>query len=136
MPKQEIMIECRSCGIQNIFNDYSPKDFLVCNQCRERLIEPDFCEIYRQFECQDCGFIMFILHQTEFKTGESACRCKGTNIQQRDPAPFLGQVKRAGALDIEDKPLDDSSDWYRSEPIAENDYDEMFDKDIGGDDFN
>lgn len=128
------MIECRGCCIQNIFNDYTPDDFLVCSQCRERLVEPDFCKIYRQFECRDCGFNMFILNQTEFKAGESACQCSGTNLQQRNPRTFLQEVEKAGGLDIADEPINDDSDWYRSEPITESDYDEIFDRDPGSDD--
>lgn len=131
---REIMIECRGCRIQNIFNDYTPEDFLICNQCRERLVEPDFCEIYRQFNCRDCNFTIFILQQTDFKAGKSACRCGGTNILQRDPRPFLQEVEKAGGLDIENEVLEDGSDWYRSESIKESDYDELFDRDPGNDD--
>ena len=133
---KEIMIECRGCGIQNIFNNYTPEDFLICHQCRERLVEPDFCEIFRQFDCHDCNFTIFILKETDFKAGQSACRCGGTNIQQRDPRPFMENVDKAGGFDLEDEPFDYSLDWYRSEPILESDYDEMFDKDPGTDDSN
>ena len=134
MSGQEIMVECRGCGIQNIFNNYTPEDFLVCNQCRERLIEFDFCETYRQFDCRDCGLIIFILNQTDFKIGNSACRCKGTNYQEKDPRPFLHEAEKAGGLGIKNEPLDDSSEWYRSETVREEDYDEMFDRDMGDDD--
>ena len=128
------MIECRGCGIQNIFNNFTGEDFLVCNQCRERLVEPDFCEIYRQFDCQDCSFTMFILCETDFKLGESTCRCGKTNIQQNDPLPFFKTVESAGGLEIGDEPLDANSDWYRSETITDSDYEEMFERDPGDDD--
>ncbi|MEC7641117.1 MAG: hypothetical protein VYC17_03075 [Nitrospinota bacterium] len=130
---KSIMIECRGCGIQNIFNLYTPEDFLICNQCRERLVEPDFCETYRQFDCQDCNFSLFILNETNFKPDEAACRCGGTNIQQQDSRPFLQAVKDSGGLDIENQSFERNSDWYRSEPVSESDYDEMFDRDPGDD---
>jgi hypothetical protein len=35
---QKILIECRSCGIENQISGYIPGMYIHCNQCRERLI--------------------------------------------------------------------------------------------------
>ena len=59
--KLEILIECRGCRIENIFGEYSPEKVLVCNQCRERLIEPDLDEVYSRYDCKSCGFVILVL---------------------------------------------------------------------------
>ena len=125
----EILIECRGCSVENVINNYSPDSFLVCNQCRERLVEPDFCDIYRQYNCQDCGFAVFVKSSSDFKVGESACRCEGTNFKQVDPKPFFQKVEKAVGFLPEDDLDDDGPDWYRSESIEDDNYENMFDDD-------
>ncbi|MCH8207767.1 MAG: hypothetical protein IIA62_01715 [Nitrospinae bacterium] len=128
---REILIECRGCGVENIFNNYTPDMFLVCNQCRERLVEPDFCEFYKQYNCQDCGFTLFIKSSAEFKIGESDCRCGGTNIQQCDPEPFFKEAEKSAGLDSKIEPGDEGLGWYRSDSTSGGDYDDVFDDDPG-----
>jgi len=125
----EILVECRGCGIENIFNDYSPDMFLICNQCRERLVEPDFCDIYNQYTCKDCNFAVFVKKSSDFKVGESVCRCDSTNFAQVDPKLFYSNVENAIGMEPDDGLADD--DWYRSEPmeIEDDSYDDLFDND-------
>jgi len=123
---KEILIECRGCSVENVFNNYAPDMFLICNQCRERLVEPDFCEIYRQFNCQDCGFAVFIKSGSDFKIGESTCRCDGTNFQQNDPKPFFKEVEKAIGFEPMVEPEDEGLDWYRSDPIQDDSYEDLF----------
>ena len=122
----EILIECRGCGVENVFNNYAPDMFLVCNQCRERLVEPDFCEIYRQFVCQDCGFAVFVKNDSDFKIWEYAFRCKGTNFKLTDPKPFLKAAENSAGFEPMGDPADDGADWYRSEPIEDDTYEDLF----------
>ena len=122
----EILIECRGCGVENVFNDYAPDMFLVCNQCRERLVEPDFCEIYRQFNCQDCGFTVFVKSGSDFQIGESVCKCEGTNFKQGDPKAFLKAVENSAGFEPMDDLDDDGAGWYRSEPIEDDTYEDLF----------
>jgi hypothetical protein len=126
----EILIECRGCNVENVFNDYTPDMFLVCNQCRERLVEPDFCDIYKQYTCKDCNFTVFVRDSSEFKVGESACRCDSTNFEMVDPKSFYKNVENAIGFDPDDD-ISDDDDWYRSEPIETEDdsYDDLFDND-------
>ena len=126
----EILIECRGCGVDNIFNDYSSDMFLVCNQCRERLVEPDFCDIYNQYTCKDCNFTVFVKESSDFKVGESVCRCDSTNFEQVDVKSFYKNVENAIGMEPDDDLADDDG-WYRSEPTETEDdsYDNLFDND-------
>ena len=125
----DILIECRGCGVENVFSDYNPDLFLVCNQCRERLVEPDFCEIYRQFDCQDCGFAVFVKSDSDFKIGESTCRCDSVNFKQTDPKHFFKEVENAVGFEPMDELEDDGDNWYRSEPIEDDTYEDLFSDD-------
>lgn len=71
------------------------------------------------------------MKNTDFKIGESACRCGETNFQEIDPALFLKEVEKAGGLELKDEPEDEGLDWYRSEPTPDSDYEELFDQDQG-----
>ena len=126
----EILIECRGCNVENLFNDYSPDMFLVCNQCRERLVEPDFCDIYNQYTCQDCNFTVFVKETSEFKVGESACKCDSLKFKKVDPKSFYKNVEKAIGFNPDDDLADDDN-WYRSEPVESEDdsYDDLFDND-------
>ena len=129
----DILIECRGCKIENIFGEYSPEKVLVCNQCRERLVEPDLEDVYSRYDCKTCGFAILVLKETDFKIGESKCRCGSDDLEKTSCSSFVENARNAGAFDLtnEEPPSDD--DWYRSEPIQNQDldYNDMFDRDLG-----
>jgi hypothetical protein len=129
----DILIECRGCQIENIFGEYSPDKVLVCNQCRERLIEPDLDEVYSRFDCEVCNFAILVLKKTEFKIGEAKCRCGSNELVKTNCTEMVENAKKAGAFDLIDEAPPSEDDWYRSEPIKDQDkdYNDMFDRDIG-----
>ena len=127
---RDIMIECQSCEIENIFNGYTPEQFVLCNQCRDRLIEPNLQEAYNQFECGDCGFTIVVLKKTPIVVGDSACRCGSKNLAKTELIALYHEAVAAGAFD-EAPPVD--GDWYRSESVGEDmeSYNNLFDNDPG-----
>jgi hypothetical protein len=131
----DILIECRGCQIENIFGEYSPDKVLVCNQCRERLIEPDLEEIYSRFDCEVCNFAILVLKKTEFKIGEAKCRCGSNELVKSNCTEMVENARNAGAFDLADEAPPSEDDWYRSEPIQgqdqDKDYNDMFDRDLG-----
>jgi hypothetical protein len=129
----DILIECRGCQIENIFGEYSPDKVLVCNQCRERLIEPDLEEVYSRFDCEICNFAILVLKKTEFKIGEAKCRCGSNELVKTNCTEMVENAQKAGAFDLIDEAPPSEDDWYRSEPIKDqdHDYNDMFDRDIG-----
>ena len=129
----DILIECRGCQIENIFGEYSPDKVLVCNQCRERLIEPDLEEVYSRFDCEICNFAILVLKKTEFKIGEAKCRCGSNELVKQNCTEMVENAQKAGAFDLIDEAPPSEDDWYRSEPIKDqdHDYNDMFDRDIG-----
>ena len=129
----DILIECRGCKIENIFGEYSPKKVLVCNQCRERLIEPDLDDFYFRYNCKHCSFTIIVLKKTNFIVGESKCRCGSNDLVKANCTEFIQNARNAGAFDFDDKISPSTDDWYRSEPIQNQDldYNDMFDRDLG-----
>ncbi|MBL10077.1 MAG: hypothetical protein CL402_06110 [Acidiferrobacteraceae bacterium] len=127
---RDILIECQSCGIENVFSNYTPDQFILCNQCRDRLIEPNLQEVCSQFECKDCGFLIVALKKTKIVIGESVCRCGSKNLIQITTISLYREASSAGAFK-EAPPVD--GDWYRSEPVSDDieNYNKLFDSDIG-----
>ena len=130
--QRDVLIECQSCGIENIFNGYLPEQLVLCNQCRDRLVEPNLQEICNQFECLDCGFEIIVLKKTPFILGDSTCRCGSKNIKKVETILIYQDAVKAGAFD--DAPPTDG-DWYRSEPVTDDmeNYNKLFDNDLGND---
>ncbi len=129
----DILIECRGCRVENIFSEYSPDRVLVCNQCRERLVEPDLDNVYSRYDCKNCGFAILVLKETGFKIGESKCRCGSSDLAKTSCAEIVENAQNAGAFDFTNETPSSDSDWYRSEPIQghDPDYNDMFDRDLG-----
>jgi hypothetical protein len=129
----DILIECRGCQIENMFGEYSPDKVLVCNQCRERLIEPDLDEVYSRYDCKSCNFAILVLKKTIFKVGEAKCRCGSDELVKTNCTEIVENAQKAGAFDLTDEAPPSEDDWYRSEPIQgqDNDYNDMFDRDMG-----
>ncbi len=131
--KLDILIECRGCKVENIFGEYTPDKILVCNQCRERLIEPDLNDIYSRFDCQTCGFAILVLKETKFKIGEAKCRCGSNELASSNCSSIIDNARDAGAFNIEEEDSPSDGDWYRSESLQDDDsnYNDMFDQDPG-----
>ena len=132
----DLLIECSDCGVENMFSEYAPEQATICNQCRTRLMQPEFNQMYNEYRCDDCGFVMCLLKGTLFEKGKTACRCGGFNIQKISKSTLYEDVEEAGAFDADKEDLDTtpSDDWCRSDLSgieASEDYNEMFDQDPG-----
>ena len=127
---RDILIECQSCGIENVFNGYTPDQFVLCNQCRDRLIEPNLQDACDHFECQDCGFTIIVLKKTSIIIGDSTCRCGSKELQKIQKIDLYQEAVAAGAFE-EAPPVD--GDWYRSEAVSDDveNYNKLFDNDLG-----
>jgi DNA-directed RNA polymerase subunit RPC12/RpoP len=129
----DLLIECRGCKIENLFGEYSPDKVLVCNQCRERLVEPDLEEVYSRYDCKNCSFAILVLKETNFKIGEAKCRCGSDELEKTNCIEMVENARNAGAFDLTDEVPPSEDDWYRSEPVQghDQDYNDMFDRDLG-----
>ncbi len=132
----DLLIECSDCGVENMFSEYTPEQVTICNQCRTRLIQPDFDQMYNEYRCDDCAFVMCLMKDTLFEKGKTACRCGSFNIQKVSKSTLFEDAEETGAFDVDEKNLDTtpSDDWCRSDLSgieASEDYNEMFDQDPG-----
>ncbi len=128
---KDMLIECQDCKIENIFTEYTPATFILCNQCREQLIHPNFNDSHNQYRCNACGFSICLLKKTEFAEGETPCRCESLNIHRVNPSTLYDDALKAGAFEENDLASEDF-DWFRSEDINASDgYNEIFDQDPG-----
>jgi DNA-directed RNA polymerase subunit RPC12/RpoP len=130
----DLLIACKSCGIENLIDGYTPDLPAVCSQCRERLIELDLMESHQEIRCGDCKMALLLPKSTEVTAGESTCRCGSSNLflQSAPTIPLLAET--AGAFkDEDDRPEKEGFDWCRpasNEEISD-DYNEVFDNDPG-----
>lgn len=127
----DLLIECADCGVESIFSDYTPGNLPICNQCRGRLIQPDFDQTHNEYRCDDCGFVMCLSKDTPFEKGKTACRCQSLNIQVIAQSRFYEEAKKAGAFEADDR-IDPNEDWCRSDLSSvesPEDYNEIFDRD-------
>lgn len=131
---RDILIQCQACSIENMFGGYTPEQLIFCNQCRDRLIEPNLKEVCSQFDCQDCGLSILILKKTPFVIGDAICRCGSKNLLRVESITLYDDAVRAGTFD-EDDMSSQEGDWYRSEHVNEEaeDYNKLFDDDLGVD---
>ena len=130
----ELLVSCRSCGIENSIPEYTPELPAVCSQCRERLIDMELMESHKELVCEDCGMTLLLPKDTEVTPGESTCRCGSSNLalQASPTIPLLAE--EAGAFMKDDKvPVEDDFDWCRPSPNEEitEDYNDVFDNDPG-----
>jgi hypothetical protein len=129
----DLLVQCGGCRIENLLSDYRPGHVRVCNQCRERLAGPASGETHQEYCCGDCGLRMLLLSETPVTTGQSECRCGGTNILILEGSSLLQQVKTLGDTFLDDEEAGEDFDWCRSGPetaISE-DYNDLFDNDPG-----
>ena len=132
----DLLIECSDCGVENMFADYTPEQVTICNQCRTRLIQPDFNQTHNEYHCKDCGFVMCLSKDTPFEKGKTACRCQSFNIEKISKSSLYEDAEETGVFEVDDEDLDTipSDDWCRSDLSdieATEDYNEIFDQDPG-----
>lgn len=130
----DLLIECDACKIENILTEYTPDQATVCNQCRGRLIEPNFNETHKEYICSDCAMVLCLLNKTEITTGESVCRCGGKQILMVNEPKIKSAAEAAGAfeeLNNSGQESVDDFDWCRSDPAdsSSDTYNELFDDD-------
>ena len=136
---RKLFIECPACGISNMIDGFTPEKPVICNQCRERMIEPTLNETHSEILCEDCGLTLLFLKETEFVEGESTCRCGSTHLSLFEESTIAEDAEEAGAFDLEDESFEDKEDeddglsWIRSDSDLDHDedYNDMFDRDPG-----
>ena len=132
----DLLIECRSCGVENMITDYVPSTRIFCSQCRERLVDDDLMESHLEYVCQACDMKMILLQATEVKLGESACSCGSTDVLKIGKTTLPTEVLEAGGLveqAMDDDEVLEDTDWMRSgsEGVNDDDYEDMFNQDPG-----
>ena len=131
----DLLIECRSCGIENKIADYVPNMHIFCSQCRERLIDVDIVETHCEFICQKCDMKLVLLKTTEVKLGESACSCGGTDLMNVGETTLPDEADKAGGLiDLgeHDDDIMEDTDWLKTADPGEtddDDYNDIFNQD-------
>ena len=131
----DLLIECRSCGIENNIADYVPSVRIYCSQCRERLIDIDIVETHCEYICQACDMKLILLKTTEVKLGESACSCGSTDLMNAGETSLPDEVDKEGGLiglgEDADEIMEDT-DWLRaadSGELDDDDYNDVFNQD-------
>ena len=132
----DLLIECRSCGVENMITDYAPSTRIFCSQCRERLVDDDLMESHLEYVCQACDMKMILLQATEVKLGESACSCGSKEVSKIGKTTLPAEVLEAGGLveqAMDDDEILEDTDWMRSgsKGVNDDDYEDMFNQDPG-----
>ena len=131
----ELLVACRSCGIENLIPDYMPGLSAVCSQCREGLIAMELMDSHKEVVCGDCGMTLLLLRDTEVTMGESTCQCGSSNLTLQDSPsiPLLAEEAKASKVDGDDEAVNSDFDWCRPAPIEKklDDYNDVFDDDPG-----
>ena len=130
----DLLIECRSCSVENMVADYITSMRIFCSQCRDPLIDDDIIETHVEYVCQECDTRLILLEDTEVQFGESACSCGSTNVLKVGKTTLPSEALKAGGLTEkgDDEVLEDI-DWMRSGSgdIVDDDYEDMFNQDPG-----
>ena len=133
----DLLIGCRSCGVENMIADYVPSMRIFCSQCREQLIDLNIIETHCEYLCQECDMRLILLKATEIKLGESACSCGSTDLMNVGETTLPDEVDKAGGLiDLgeDDNEILEDTDWLRgADPgeVDDDDYNDMFNRDPG-----
>jgi len=127
----DLLVQCGGCRIENLLTGYCPGQVRVCNQCRERLVNP--ADTHKEYCCGDCGLRMLLLGETPVTTGLSQCRCGGANILMLEGSPLLRQVETLGEAPEDEEEASGDFDWCRPGPKTDisEDYNDLFDNDPG-----
>ena len=133
----DLLIECPSCGVENLIADYVPSMHIFCSQCREQLIDADIIKTHCEYICQACDMRLVLLKETEVKSDGSACSCGSTDLRKVDKITLAEEVAKAGGLidlDQADDNVMEDVDWLRpADPgeTTDEDYEDMFNQDPG-----
>ena len=129
----DLLIECGGCGLENLISEYSPGVPAICNQCRENMTAYNLVASHQGHICDSCQRALLLKKETDFVNGESECQCGGHDFTEFGLKEFTEGVSKA-----EQKVLDDADDapefdWCRPapDPVANEDYNEIFDDDPG-----
>ena len=127
----DLLMQCGSCGIENLIPGFNPGTPAICNQCRENLLATDFAQTHQGHTCDSCGMALLIKAETEFTDGESECQCGGTDFTKLDMAIFASSIAITPEAELDDD--DPDFDWCRPAPnnVSPEDYNEVFDDDPG-----
>ena len=137
MPNQapcDLLIECRSCSVENMIADYVTSMQIFCSQCRDPLVDDDIIETHVEYVCQACDARLILLEDTEVHLGESACQCGSKDVLKVGKTALPSEALQAGGLtDKGDDEVLEDTDWMRSGSgdIIDDNYEDMFDQDPG-----
>ncbi len=126
----DLLVECRGCGIENLLPGFTAATPAICNQCRERLLDPQISNTYQELVCEQCGMLLLLSKDAPILSGESVCRCGSTQFL-RHAAPTLPEWVARHAAPDDDADGEDDFDWCRPAGGQDdlNDYNDLFDKD-------
>ena len=130
----DLLIECRSCSVENMIANYVESMRIFCSQCRDPLIDDDIIETHVEYICQECDTRLILLEDTEVQLGESACACGSTDVLKVGKTTLPSEALKAGGLTEEgDDEILEDTDWMRSGSgdIIDDDYEDMFNQDPG-----
>ena len=130
----DLLIGCRSCGVENMIADYVTSMRIFCSQCRDPLIDDDIIETHIEYVCQACDARLILLEATEVQLGESACQCGSKDVLRVGKTALPSEALQAGGLaDNGDDEVLEDTDWMRSGSgdIIDDNYEDMFDQDPG-----
>jgi hypothetical protein len=130
-PPFNLLMECGSCGVENLIPGFTPGMPVICSQCRENLLALDFTKTHQGHICDSCGMALLIKKETHFSDGQSECQCGGQDYTEMSTEDFANTVSKAPDMELDD--LDDDLDWCRpaSDSSSPEDYNEIFDDDPG-----
>jgi len=129
--EKPLLIECHACGIENLLADTMSGYTVICNQCREDLINPDLINSHIGHSCNECGMVFLLKKDTGLVVGESECQCGSSNFSPIEVDKFVSNFQPSELVDSRDN--DDDFDWCRPAPNEEleGDYNNIFDDDPG-----
>ena len=134
MPAEKsLLIECPSCGIENLLADIVPGVPAICNQCREALLTPDLVETHTGHSCDSCDMAFLLNKETGFEVGQSECQCGSSDFSPLELDLFVANLQSTIKAQDSDEDYGDDFDWCRpsADDVSEGDYNNIFDDDPG-----
>lgn len=129
----DLLLECGSCGIENLLAGFTPATPAICNQCRENILAGDLAQTHQGHTCDSCGMIFLIKAEANFLDGESECQCGSQSFTELDIKDFEGVISQAQPSVSDEDEEDLDFDWCRAAPDQSHseDYNDIFDDDPG-----
>jgi hypothetical protein len=131
--EKSLLIECPSCGIENLIADILSGGALICNQCRDALLGSGLVDSHTGHSCDICGMVFLLKRETEFVVGESECQCGSSDLSPLEIDLFVSDLQSREDQDLAKDENDGGFDWCRPAPdnSSEGDYNDVFDDDPG-----